>query len=566
VLEGCVPWPDDLAERYRRQGYWRGQALGELLRPWARTDPARVALVAPDRRWTYGELDRRADRLAAGLGALGIRPGDRVVVHLPNGADFVVLCIALFRLGVLPVLALPSHRRVEITHLCRHSDAVAYVLPDVHMGFDCRPLAREVLAACPSVRHVLVAGDPGDPPHEIRTPGYPRRSEEGGAPRFRGDPGEFRALDAVDAEPAPLPPPDAGDAAFFLLSGGTTGTPKLIPRTHEDYAHQLRATANAMGFDERGVYLAALPIAHNAALGCPGVLGALLAGGRAVLAPSPSPDDVFPLVRRERPTLTTLMPSVLTLWLETAPLYEADLTGLVVEVGGAMLPPEVARRVRPALGCRVTHWFGMAEGLLCFTRLDDPEEVAATTQGRPLNDADEIRVVDEQDRDVAPGRVGELLARGPSVLRGYYRAPEHNAHAFTADGFLRTGDLVRTTPEGRLVATGRIKDVVNRGGEKVPVEEVEHHLRQHPAVRDAAVVAVPDRLMGEKTCAFVTAAGEPPALGTLRRFLAERGLADYKLPDRVEHVAALPLTGTGKVDKVALRAEAERRGKQPARP
>lgn len=537
MLEGCVPWPDELAARYRREGYWRGEALGDLLRPWARTDPGRTALIAPGRRWTYGELDGRADRLAAGLLGLGVRGGDRVVVHLPNGADFVVLCIALFRLGALPVLALPSHRRVEITHLCRHTGAVAYVLPDRHLGFDCRPLAREVRAAAPSLRHVLVAGDPA----------------------------ELGALDAVDGEPGPLPAPDPADAAFFLLSGGTTGLPKLIPRTHDDYAHQLRATAGAMGFDERGVYLAALPIAHNAALGCPGVLGALLAGGRALLAPSPSPDDVFPLVRSERPTLTTLMPSVLTLWLETAPLYEADLTGLVVEVGGAMLPPAVARRVRTELGCTLTHWFGMAEGLLSFTRLDDPDEVAATTQGWPLNDADEVRVVDERGDDVAAGQAGELLARGPSVLRGYYRDPERNAVAFTADGFLRTGDLVRRTPEGRLVATGRIKDVVNRGGEKVPVEELEDHLRAHLDVRDAAVVAVPDRLMGEKTCAFVVPAGEPPGLGALRRFLTERGLADYKLPDRVEAIDALPLTGAGKVDKAALRAEAQRR-LQPAAP
>lgn len=544
MLEGCVPWPEELAARYRREGYWRGEALGDLLlRPWARTDPARTALVTPGRRWTYGELDDRADRLAAGLRALGVGPRDRVVVHLPNGADFVVLCVALFRLGAMPVLALPNHRRVEITHLCRHSEAVAYVLPAVHMGFDCRPLARQVLAAVPTLRHALVSG--GD----------------GGA--------DLLTLDAVTGEPEPLPAPDPGEAAFFLLSGGTTGLPKLIPRTHDDYVHQMRATARAMGFDEHGVYLAALPIAHNAALGCPGVLGALLAGGRALLAPSPSPDDVFAMTREDRPTLTTLMPSVLTLWLETAPLYQADLDGLVIEVGGAMLPPEVARRVRPELGCVLTHWFGMAEGLLCFTRLDDPEEVAATSQGRPLNAADEIRIVDGEGRDVAPGEIGELLARGPSVLRGYYQDPELNARAFTRDGFLRTGDLVRTTPEGRLVATGRIKDVVNRGGEKVPVEEVEDHIRSHPDVRDAAVVAVPDRLMGEKTCAFLTPAGEAPALGALRRYLTDRGLADYKLPDRVEPIAALPLTGAGKVDKVALRAEAERRlaaGRQPARP
>jgi 2,3-dihydroxybenzoate-AMP ligase len=519
VLEGCVPWPADQAARYREAGVWRGELLGDLLRGGGE----RTALVTPDGRWTYGGLDRRADRLAAGLRRLGIAPRDRVVVQLPNGADLVVVCVALFRLGALPVLALPSHRRAEIGYLCEHSAAVAYVCPDVLQGFDFRTLAEAVR---PAVAHILVAGDPG--PH--------------------------RSLTDVDAEPEALPAPDPGDVAFFLLSGGTTGLPKLIPRTHDDYAHQLRATAAEMGFGEDGVYLAVLPAAHNAALGCPGVLGALRAGGKAVLAPSPSPDDVLPLIERERPTLTTVMPSILGLWLDLTELFEARLDGLVVEVGGSMLPPELARRATAELGCVLTHWFGMAEGLLCFTRPGDPPEVAVTTQGRPLTPLDEIRIVDDLDGPVAPDRVGHLQARGPTVLRGYYAAPQYNATAFTADGFLRTGDLARLTPDGRLVAEGRVKDIVNRGGEKVPAGELEDHLRLHPGVRDAAVVAIPDRLLGEKTCAFVVAAGEPPTLGALRAFLTERGLAAYKLPDRVEPVAAFPLTGVGKVDKAGLRA------------
>ena len=531
MLSGCVPWPEDVAARYRREGHWRGETLGRLLRPWAQADGARTALVTATGRWTFAELDAWADALAAGLRRLGVAPRDRVVVQLANGVDLVVVCVALFRLGALPVLTLPNHRRTEITYLCEHSDAVAYVIPDTLRGFDYRALAREVRRVVPTLRHVLVAG----------------AAEE------------FVALDAVRAEPEPLPEPDPGDVAFFLLSGGTTGLPKLVPRTHDDYAHQLRATAAEMAFDRDGVYLAVLPVAHNAALGCPGVLGALRAGGRAVLAPSPSPDDVFPLVRRERPTLTTVMPSVLALWLDTAGLFDADLTGLVVEVGGAMLPPEVARRVRPALGCVLSHWFGMAEGLLCFTRPEEPAEVAATTQGRPLCLADEVRVVDELDRDVEPGRVGQLLTRGPTVLRGYYREPELNATTFTPDGFLRTGDLVRMTPEGRLVAEGRIKDIVNRGGEKVPAGELEDHLRAHPAVRGAAVVPMPDALMGEKTCAFVVPASAPPTLAALRAFLTDRGLADFKLPDRVEVVGSVPVTGVGKIDKTALRAEVARR-------
>lgn len=528
MLQGCVPWPEEAAARYRAAGYWRGEVLGGLTAETAKSDPGRIAIVAGGRRHTYAEVNERADRLAAGLHALGVRAGDRVVVQLPNSVEFVVLCLALFRLGAPPVLALPAHRRSEIGYLCSLTEAVAYVCPDVVQGFDYREMAREIGRDAPGLRHVLVAGDPAG----------------------------FRSLDEVaEAVPAELPAPDPGEVAFFLLSGGTTGLPKLIPRTHDDYAFQIRATAEAMGFDENGVYLAALPIAHNAALGCPGVLGALRAGGTAVLAGSPSPDEVFPLIAREGVTLTTLMPAFLPLWLDLADLFDVDLSNLVIEVGGAKLQPEIAARVRPELGATLTHWFGMAEGLLCFTRPQDPPEAPVHTQGRPLCPDDEMRVVDEDGRDVPAGAVGELIARGPCLLRGYYRAPEYNERAFTPDGYLRTGDLVSLTERGELVVEGRIKDVVNRGGEKVPAEEVEEHLLAHPAVRDVAVVAVPDRALGEKTCAVVVAAAgaEPPTLGGLRDFVQARGLAEYKLPDRLRFVDALPRTSIGKIDKVTLR-------------
>ncbi|MFC4014161.1 (2,3-dihydroxybenzoyl)adenylate synthase [Nonomuraea purpurea] len=532
MLEGCVPWPDEAAARYRAAGYWRGEVLGDLTADIAKSDPARVAIVAAGRRHTYAELDERASRLAGGLHALGVRPGDRVVVQLPNRWEFVVVCLALFRLGAPPVLALPAHRRAEIAYLCAHTDAVAYICQDTHQGFDFLGLAEDVRGEVPGLRHVLVAGSEGAQPMK---PG-------------------FLPLGDIDAEPARLPAPDPGDVAFFLLSGGTTGLPKLIPRTHDDYAFQIRATAEAMGFGEGDVYLAALPVAHNAALGCPGVLGALRAGGTAVLAASPSPDEVFPLIAAEGVRLTTLMPAFLPLWLDLAPLFEADLSGLTIEVGGAKLRPEVAERIRPELGATLTHWFGMAEGLLCFTRGDDPPHLPVHTQGRPLCEDDELRVVDEQGRDVAPGEAGELLARGPCVLRGYYRAPEYNARAFTPDGFLRTGDVVRFAETGELVVEGRIKDVVNRGGEKVPAEELEEHLLAHPAVRDAAVIAVPDPRLGEKTCAVLVTAGTRPDLAELRAFVAGRGVAEYKQPDQVRYVDVLPRTGVGKVDKVALRS------------
>lgn len=526
MLAGCVSWPPQDAARYRAEGYWRGETLADLARSPA--DPNKVAVVAGDRRLTYAELDTAADRLAAGLAARGIGDRDRVVVQLPNSVEFMVVLIALFRLGALPVLALPAHRRAEISYLCAHTDAVAYLAAEQVQGQDLRLLAAEVRLGAPGLKEVIIAGDPGG----------------------------FTALADVDADPVPLPDPDPSDVAFFLLSGGTTGLPKLIPRTHDDYSYQLRASAAAMGFGPDGVYLAALPAAHNAALGCPGVLGAVKAGGTAVLAGSPSPDEAFRLIAREGVTLTTLMPAFLPLWSDLAPVFKADLSKLVIEVGGAVLSPQVAARVVPELGARLTHWFGMAEGPLFCTRPDDPAELAVHTQGRPVSPADEFRVVDDVGADVAPGEVGELLVRGPTTLRGYYRADEYNARTFTPDGYLRTGDLVRWTDgntDGNLVVTGRIKDVVNRGGEKVPAGEVEEHLLEHPSVKDVAVVAVPDRALGEKTCAVVLPAGTAPTLGQLREFLTGRGLAAYKLPDRLEVRDSLPFTPVGKVDKTALR-------------
>jgi 2,3-dihydroxybenzoate-AMP ligase len=526
VLTGTVPWPAEFAERYRQAGYWQDDTFAGLLRGPARSAGDRTAVVTRGARLSYAELDLRADRLAAGLRALGVRPGDRIVVQLPNSVELLVLCVALFRVGAIPVLALAAHRRAEIGYLCEHTEAAGLVIPDIYVGYDHRELAREVRAGVPGLRHVLVAGDPA----------------------------EFTGLADVTGPPAELAPPDPGEVALCLLSGGTTGLPKLIPRTHRDYLYQARATARAMSFGEDSAYLAALPIVHNAALGCPGALGALDAGAKVVVAGSPAPDEVFELIARENVTLTTLMPVFLPLWAATRGLYGTDLSRLVIEVGGARLDPEVARECEEALGCTITRWFGMAEGLLCFTRVTDPASTRLQTEGRPLSAADELRVVRPDGQDVLAGEVGELLARGPCLLRGYYLAPDYNAGAFTPDGFLRTGDLARITREGNLIVEGRIKDVVNRGGEKVPAAEVEDHLRGHPKVKDVAVTGVPDGSLGERSCAFVIPAASPPALRELRDFLTGRGLAGYKLPDQLELVAAFPHTPVGKVDKAALRS------------
>ncbi|MEV6772904.1 AMP-binding protein [Nocardia sp. NPDC051030] len=527
--DGFVPFPADLAEHYRRAGYWAGNPLGDLLRDAARQWPERPALLTenPDATVDYAELDASADRMAHGFLALGIEPGDRVVMQLPNTPEFVPVLFGLLRAGIIPVLTLPAHRRAEIEHLTRLSGAVAYVIADRFGDFDYRVLAAEVAAAVPSLRHVLVLGDPGS----------------------------FTGLNSIPAEGDSLPQVDASDIALMLVSGGTTGLPKLIARTHDDYTYNAKASAEICELGPEDVYLATLPVAHNFPLACPGVLGTVATGGAMAFVTDPSPENAFAAIERHRVTVTAVVPPLAQLWCAATEWEDADLSSLrLLQVGGARLAEVNAREVVPALGVRLQQVFGMAEGLLNYTRAEDSDDLVCTTQGRPLSPADEVRVVDADGNEVPPGEEGELLTRGPYTLRGYYRAPEHNSRAFTPDGYYRSGDLVRRLPSGHLMVSGRIKDVINRGGENISCDELEEHLLAYPSVRHAAAIGLPDAVLGEKACAVLVIDGDMPTLAEIKTFLTARGLATYKLPDLLRRADTLPITAVGKIDKKALAA------------
>ncbi|MCX4098000.1 (2,3-dihydroxybenzoyl)adenylate synthase [Nocardia sp. alder85J] len=525
--DGFVPIPAAFAAAYRAAGYWTGDTLGDLLRDAARQWPDRPALHTADGVRDYARLDTEADARAHGFRAHGITPGDRVLVQLPNTPEFVLVLFGLLRAGAVPVLALPAHRRAEIEHLARLSGAVAYVIADRTTDFDYRELAATLQRQLPALRRVFVQGDPGP----------------------------FVNLNTVTGHGDSLPTPESGDIALMLVSGGTTGLPKLIARTHDDYVYNARHSAAVCALDSGDVYLVTLPAAHNFPLACPGILGAIAVGASVAFTADPSPEAAFAAIARHRATVTAVVPPLAQLWCAAVDWEEADLSSLrLLQVGGARLPDVNARAVHPALGARLQQVFGMAEGLLNYTRLDDSDELICTTQGRPLSPADELRVVDPEGRDVPPGEEGELLVRGPYTIRGYYRAPEHNARAFTPDGYYRSGDLVRRPPTGHLIVSGRLKDVINRGGENISCDELEEHLLAHPAVRHAAAIGLPDPALGEKVCAVLVVAGPAPALTDLKRFLTARGLAPYKFPDLLRTTATLPVTAVGKIDKKALRA------------
>jgi 2,3-dihydroxybenzoate-AMP ligase len=543
IGDHTVPWPDTAAAKYVAKGYWAGTALDTLLRDVADRQPDAPALVddAAGLRLTHRELADRADAAAARLLALGMTRGDRIVVQLGNGFEFVVLTLACLRVGIVPVMALPAHRRTELAYLARHAEATAIAVPDRLRDFDHQILAHEladdVHAATGGPWHVLVAGvDVAPTSVDLRALCAPGPGLD--SPRYAA--------------------PGSRDVAVFLLSGGTTGLPKLIARTHDDYAYNARRSAEMAGVDADTVYLVSLPAGHNFPLACPGILGTLLAGGLVVLLPSPEPARTFATIAAEGVTHTAVVPAIAGRWLDHAAEHGAgDLTSLrVLQVGGARLADQLARKIRPVLGCTLQQVFGMAEGLLNYTRLDDPDDVVCTTQGRPMCPDDEVRLVDELDQDVPDGEPGSLLTRGPYTPRGYYKAAEQNARAFTDDGWYRSGDICRRTAEGNLIVEGRDKDMINRGGEKISAEEVENLIYQLPAVAQVAAVAMPDPQLGERICVYVVPRpGYAVTLEEIRASMDAIGVARFKLPEHLVVVDELATTKVGKIDKKALRAD-----------
>ena len=531
-VEAWTPHPPEVVRRYRRLGLWMGVSLWDRLAQQVERTPNALAVVDRRQRLTYRELSERALSLARGLYALGIGPRDTVLVQLENGAPLIELYFALFRLGARPVATQPAHRRHELQQLARQASACAHFHGAKHGRFDLTELSAELLDTCPSLRHSVLIDD---------------RSQT------------WQQLYRSSNLPLPVPPLST-EIALLQLSGGSTAVPKLIPRTHDDYEYSVRRSAQLCAFGPSTIYLSTLPLTHNFPLSSPGVLGTLFAGGRVVCAEHPQPQVTFPLIAAEQVSVTALVPGLLPLWFSAAARHRSQLTSLKrVQVGGAPLTPAMAARVRSELGCGLQQVFGMAEGLVCYTGLDEADERVAQYQGRPMSVFDEVRIVDDLDRDVPQGQQGHLLTRGPYTIRGYYRAPEHNAQAFTRDGFYRTGDRVVQLPDGGLRVVGRAKDQINRGGEKIAAPEVEALLCRHPLVDEAALVAVPDPFLGEKSVAFLVCRGEVGA-ADLRLLLRQLGVAEFKVPDQVETLVDLPRTPVGKVDKNALREQAKGAG------
>src|SRR5712691_648838 len=535
MLKGVVPFPPEFAERYRERGYWADKSLAQEFKVVFERYAERVALIDRDRSITYAELDRLSSNLALHLLGAGLAPLDRVVVQLPNVAEFVILYFALQKVGCIPIAALVTHRYAEISQFVQLSGATACVIPGQLGDCDYAAIVDRIRKESATLKVAIILGEPRE--------GFLSLSEMiATPPRLPAS-----ALSAIRTDPT--------DPAVFQLSGGTTGIPKLIPRTHNDYAYNSKTAASVCGVNADSILLIVLPVAHNLPLACPGIQGFMFQGGRVVLSTSAKPDDMCALIERHRVTHLKVVPALLIRLLNDPAVKKFDLSSLrYIQSGGQRLQPEVrllSRKLIPSAFVQET--FGLSEGLIMFVRIDDPEDVRLETVGRPVSPDDEVRITDDEGKEVPFGEVGELCCRGPYTLRGYFGVPEYNARTFTPDGFYRSGDLMRQHPSGNYMVEGRKKDLINRGGEKISAEEVENLILSHPAVKNVACVPMPDPVLGERMCAFVIPKpGLTLTLQELTSFLTERGLAKFKLPERLELTDDLPLSKFGKVAKNVL--------------
>ncbi|NEA31333.1 AMP-binding protein [Streptomyces sp. SID13031] len=505
----------------------------------------RTALITPELRWSYRELAENAEKFAAGLLAkTGLEPGDALMFQMGNVAETVVAYLGCLLAGIRPVCTLPQHGVHEVAVLARHVGARGLII-QADFGRGQLPGNARTLLSDGAIEKLIVA----------------RGATFGPALGYD-------ELLGHDSNPAELPyrTMDPEQIVAFQLSGGTTGLPKVAPRLHEEYAYNARAWANVLGWGPGTVVLYPLPIMHNAGVSV-ALQPVLLSGATLVLAPSADVGVVLDLIESTRPETIPLVPPALAIrLLDEVRSRDVDLSSVKdFVVGGQKLPIHIAERLRDEIGIAIRQKFGMAEGMFLVTPADATEDVRHHTVGTPISPGDEVRILEPgDDVEVPDGQLGELCVRGPYTIRGYYRAERHNYQTFTADGFYRTGDLARRhTIAGTHYYSidGRIKDVINRGAEKIHADEVEELVMRHPDITDAALVAMPDPVLGERVCAYLVMApsAEVLTVRSLGEFLLSHGLAKYKLPERVELRTALPLSNVGKVSKKELRQDIQRK-------
>lgn len=536
-IPGVVYPSQDHLDKYCSLGVLGLKTLPDVFREVAQAHSEKPAIIGDLGELTHAELDEQTDRLAAALLELGLAALDPVVMHVGDSPELLIAFIASIKAGLIPICTLAAHREQEIGQIASQAGARLIITQSDSRKFDHVDFAERMCQAVPTMKKIVLTGTGTQHRHPTLGALIDSMSLE----RAR------QILAGVVHDPFQV--------AVYQLSGGTSGTPKIIPRFHNEYLYNMQESAEVLGLegDER-LYMPT-PMMHNLHVVC-GWGPVLIKGGALIIPADISGDAVARSLASGMPTRLCLPPPLLARAKQSSHWSNESLG----QVRG-MISPFNARQLTEELGVPVYHVFGMTEGVIMYTRETDSETARFETVGRPISEYDEIRIL-KPDTDIEQdlGEPGELAIRGPYTLFGYFDAPERNEEAFTSDGLYRSGDLMRAVEiDGKRYYQfcGRLKDVVDRAGEKINAEEVERAVMRHGAFVAALVVGAPDPVFTERVCVAVVPRpnAEIPDIAALGRHLQEMGLAKFKWPERIEVIETVPLTHSGKPDKAALKRQ-----------
>ncbi len=539
AIEGFEPYRKEDAEKYNRYRWWLGITWGDMLDKATDLYPDKEGLIDDTSRFTYGELRKKVDRLAIGFMALGIKERDFVLLQIPNWHEYVFAFFALQKIGAIPVLLIARHGLAEIKHVCGLTHPVAWIGPVRYRNTDFLSILAEVKSEAGGLESLISVRSGANP-------GFLSLEEVM----------DGKELTDADVQALAARRPDPMEVSMILLTGGTTGLPKAVPRTHNDYISSVEYHSRAWEITSDDVVLTVAPVSHAQGMHT-GVGGAFFNFAKYVLTDSTDAGDICRVIERERVTAFPTVPALVQRIVSLENLGEYNLGSLKkIYAGGAPSTPELVRSVYERIGCKFVNTLGAAEGLGSMTRLHADLETICTTVGQKDCPYAQYKAVDLDGHEVQPGREGELLAKGPGIFSGYFKSEEDNKKTFTSDGFFKTGDLAKIDESGTMTITGRIKETILRGGETISAVAIERMISSHPGVAEAAVIGMPDKVFGERICAYVTLKeGASLSFQELVAYLKSIGASVLQMPERLEIIDAIPLTKIGKADKKALKED-----------
>jgi len=539
-FEGFTPYNTKAAELYNKKRWWLGLTLGDMFDKASDLYPSKEALIGSGKRYTYTELRQLVDTMAYRLLDEGFQPGDTVLLQLPNLPEFVISYFALQKAGLVAVLLTVNHSVKEVTHLAKLTQPKGWILPDHYRKTNFAPFIQRVKAENDRLDKVIVVG-PGIDEDCMRFDDFLKTHANSSE------------IEATIERARPNP----NDVCQILPSGGTTGLPKGAPRTHNDYICNIEYTSRAWDINVTDTVLVATTVGHNLAL-LVTVTASIFHGAKMVLMDSSYQKDFFQIAQDEKVTSTGLVPTLISRFLNFENRGDYDIGFLKkIYVGAANSPPELVRDTEKKIGFYINA-FGMVEGPCSQTRPGDPIEVRCQTVGRPVCPYDDFKTLDQNGNPTPSGVEGELAAKGPGIFTGYLNNPEANQAAFTPDGYFRTGDIAVIDENGNIRITGRIKDIIIRGGENISARDVEDLISSHPDVEYVAVVAMPDPVLGEQVCAYIKPIeGSSIVEKAILEHMEKMEASKIHYPARIEFVEDVPLTAAGKADKKILKKDIE---------